>query len=92
MSLRFERDPRKAASNARKHGVTFDEAATSFGDPRSITIADPDHSLTEFRFVTIGLSLRGRLLVVVHTDRDRSIRIVSARKATRREAEQYAKD
>jgi len=92
MSLRFEWDPRKAASNARKHGVTFDEAATSFGDPRSITIADPEHSLAEFRFVTIGLSLRGRLLVVVHTDRDRSIRIVSARKATRREAEQYAKD
>lgn len=92
MSLRFEWDPRKAASNARKHGVTFDEAATSFGDPRSITIADPDHSSTEFRFVTIGLSLRGRLLVVVHADRDESIRIVSARKATRREAEQYAKD
>lgn len=67
MSLEFEWDARKDASNRRKHGVSFAEAATAFGDPRSLTVPDPDHSHEEDRFVLLGLSYRGRLLVVVHS-------------------------
>jgi uncharacterized DUF497 family protein len=69
VGLTFEWDDRKSASNRRKHGVSFDEAATAFGDPLSITIPDPAHSKEEDRFVLIGDSFRGRLLVVVHTER-----------------------
>lgn len=69
MGLNFEWDARKAASNRRKHGVDFEEASTAFGDPLSITIPDPGHSQDEDRFVLIGESFRGRLLVVVHTER-----------------------
>ena len=85
MSLAFEWDPEKARSNARKHGVTFDEAATAFGDPLSVTIPDPDHSDDEGRFILMGSTYRGRLLVVVHTERGDNIRIISARLATRAE-------
>ena len=89
MSLRFEWNGVKAASNARKHGITFEEASTVFGDVFSSTLADPDHSTDEARFVTIGQSVYGRILVVSHTDRGDRIRIISARLATRRERKQY---
>jgi uncharacterized protein len=90
MGLRFTWDHRKAATNRRKHGVTFEEAATAFGDPLSLTVPDPDHSETEDRFVLLGLSVRQRLLVVVHVERVADeIRIISARPATRPERHQY---
>jgi uncharacterized DUF497 family protein len=89
MALRFRWDPRKAAANVRKHGVTFEEAATVFGDPLSITIADPDHSGDEQRFLVLGLSTRRRLLVVAHSERGDAVRISSARRVTRRERRTY---
>src|SRR5205823_9899612 len=76
---------RKAISNAKKHGVAFEEAATVFSDTLSLTIRDPAHSQQEDRFVTIGSSHRRKLLVVVHTERGNNIRIISARPASRRE-------
>ena len=85
MGLNFEWDHAKAASNAAKHGVTFEEASMVFGDERSLTIFDPEHSRDEDRFVTLGMSAFGRLLVVVHTDRGDNIRLISARQANQRE-------
>jgi hypothetical protein len=87
--MEFEWDPRKADANARKHDVTFQEAATAFGDPLAITFADPDHSVSEKRYITFGLSAHGRLVVVSHTDRGEKTRIVSARPMTRRERSIY---
>lgn len=92
MALDFGWDLFKAKHNAVKHGVTFEEAATVFGDPLSLTIDDPAHSATESRFVTVGVSARRRLLVVVHADRGRRIRIISARRATPRERRTYAQN
>ena len=92
MGLTFEWDGRKAAANRRKHGVSFDEAATAFGDPRSVTIADPAHSDAEDRFALLGESIRGRLVVVVHVERGDSIRIISARAATARERRFHEQD
>lgn len=90
MSLTFEWDQKKAESNLRKHGVSFEEASTVFGDTLSRTIYDPSHSsFREQRFVTIGLSGRNQLLVVVHCDQGKKIRIISARRATRRERRNY---
>ena len=89
MGLVLEWDGEKAWENFNKHGVAFTEAATVFGDPLSLTIADPLHSTDEERFVTIGQSTEGRLLVVVHTERGDTIRIISARVATRRERRSY---
>jgi len=89
MSLQFEWDSRKAQSNKRKHRVTFEEASTTFGEILSITIPDPAHSIGEDRFITIGTSANNNLIVVVHTDRDDIIRIISARKATASERRQY---
>ena len=89
MSLYFEWDENKAGDNSAKHGVYFEEAATVFGDPLSLTIEDPEHSREEQRFITLGESLYRRVLVVVHTDRRDSIRIISAREATRKERRQY---
>ena len=90
MALRFSWDPRKAASNLRNHGVSFEEAVTAFGDPLSFTIPDPVHSQSEDRFILLGLSANSKLLVVVHAERgDDDIRIISARLATRRERTQY---
>ena len=89
MSLRFEWDEHKAEQNIENHGVSFAEAATVFGDPLSLTIPDPLHSVEEERFITIGESATGDLLVVVHTHRANSIRIISAREATRRERQDY---
>lgn len=89
--LGFEWDPRKAASNARKHGVTFDEAKSVFSDERAKLIDDPDHSEDEDRFILIGLSSSLRILVVCHCHRQQGnvIRIISARKATAKEAKFY---
>jgi uncharacterized DUF497 family protein len=89
MVLTFEWDQKKASSNLRKHGVSFKEAATAFGDPLSLTIPDPDHSIGEDRFVLIGESQKERLLAVAHTERSDTIRIVSARLATRGERKSY---
>ena len=89
MALQFAWDARKAAANLRKHGVSFAEAATAFGDPLSITIPDPDHSEDEARFLLIGRSARQHLVVVAHVERGDIIRIISARPATRRERTEY---
>ena len=77
--MRFEWDPKKAAANLKKHGVTFQEAATVFGDPLAITFQDPDHSMDEERELTFGQSLQKRLIVVSHTERKNRTRIISAR-------------
>ena len=89
MALEFEWDSRKAALNLKVHGVSFDEATTVFRDTLSITIADPDHSESEDRFVDIGMSHRGQLLVVSYTERKDRIRIISARPPTRAERKSY---
>lgn len=87
--MRFDWDAQKAKANTRKHGVSFREATTVFGDPLAGTVVDPDHSTEEARFVTIGKSSSGRLLVVCHTEQESAIRIVSARKATSHERKRY---
>ena len=89
MRLQFEWDEDKAAVNARKHGVGFEEAITVFGDSRTLTIFDEAHSDQEDRYIDIGRSASGRVLVVVYTERDASIRIISCRKATPTERRQY---
>ncbi len=88
--LQFEWDPNKAARNIEKHQVSFDEAATVFDDPMFITVIDEEHSIDEERYITIGWSKYGRLLLVAHTEREERIRIISARKATRKEEQFYA--
>lgn len=88
----FEWDPRKAEANRRKHGVSFTEAGTIFGDELTITVPDPDHSTEEDRFITIGLSNRRRLLIVSHTDRNNRIRIINARELTRSERKAYEEE
>jgi uncharacterized DUF497 family protein len=87
--MEFEWDSRKAASNLRKHKVSFTEAATVLSDPFSITVSDPDHSTEENRYITVGVSYRLRLLIVAHTERGDRIRIISARELTRTEREAY---
>jgi uncharacterized protein len=87
--MEFQWDPRKDRSNRRKHGIGFREAATVFGDPLATTFADPDHSETEVRFLTIGTTVNGQLLVVAHAEREDAIRIISARPATKRERKFY---
>jgi uncharacterized DUF497 family protein len=87
--VKFDWDPKKAALNARTHGVSFEEAASVFGDPLAGTIPDPLHSTDEPRFVTIGMTPGQRLIVVVHTDREERIRIISARPATRAEKRKH---
>jgi len=89
MSLRFEWDAAKARLNLSKHSVSFEEASTVFGDRDTITIPDPLHSLAEERFVTIGVSETGKILVVVATERGDSLRLISARPASKRERKQY---
>jgi len=92
MSYRFEWHPQKAAANLRKHGVSFDEATTVFGDPLAMNMPDPDHSLQEERFVLLGLSQALRLLVVAYVERGTRTRLISAREATRRERRQYEEE
>ncbi len=87
--LNLEWDSKKAESNIKKHGVSFEEASTIFGDPLSLTIDDPLHSTNEARMVQIGISHKNRLLVVVYTERLDNIRIISARKATKKERITY---
>ncbi len=87
--MEFEWDDDKAEANERKHGVSFTEAQTVFGDPLSLTGYDPDHSDEEDRYITMGTSVDQRLLVVSHTDRGDRVRIVSARVATRKERRDY---
>jgi len=85
----FEWDDPKAASNLRMHGVSFDEALSVFGDPMALTFADTDHSDNEDRSRTYGMSNQARLLVIIHTERQNRIRLISARKATRYEKSIY---
>jgi uncharacterized protein len=87
--VQFEWDPVKATKNAAKHGVDFSEAMTVFGDPFELTIGDPGHSVAERRFLSIGLSAGGRLLVVAYTEREDRVRLISAREATVRERKTY---
>jgi len=88
----FEWDPAKAESNRRKHGVTFDEASTIFGDPLAILMADPDHSVGEQRYLVLGMSNRRRLLVVAFAERAPRTRLISARPATRQERRKYEEE
>jgi len=90
--LEFDWDPDKAASNEAKHGVAFSEAATAFGDPLSLTIPDPEHSAGEARFTLLGLTYRGRLVVVAHLESADHIRIISARLATNAERRFYEQE
>lgn len=90
--LLFEWDTDKAKINLETHGISFDEASTVFGDSLSLVIYDPLHSDNEDRFILLGNSHRNRLLLIVHTERGNKIRIISARKATKREREQYEKN
>jgi len=88
--VEFEWDQNKAEINKRKHGVSFSEATTIFGDPLEVTISDPDHSSGEYRFLSIGRSNSGELLIVSYTERQQNrIRIISARRATRQEQRYY---
>jgi uncharacterized DUF497 family protein len=87
--MQFEWDPKKAKRNFRKHGVSFEEAVTAFYDPLSATFDDPDHSVDEQRYITIGFSSRGRLLVVSHSERGQALRIISARPATTDERKRH---
>jgi uncharacterized protein len=87
--LQFEWDEYKAERNREKHGVSFDDAKTVFGDARSLTIYDEAHSVDEDRCIDIGMAASGRLLVVVYTERNERIRIISSRLAERREQQQY---
>lgn len=85
----FEWDEAKARRNARQHGVRFPEAASVFADPLARSMLDPEHSGVEARYVIMGTSERGRLLVVVYTERGRTIRIITAHRASRRERRTY---
>jgi uncharacterized DUF497 family protein len=87
--MEFEWDRSKAAQNLRKHKVSFHEAATVFGDFFGTTASDPDHSAEEHRYITVGLSSRGRVLMVAHAERVERIRITSARRLTRSEKRIY---
>lgn len=87
--MQFEWDDDKAAINERKHGVSFTEAMTVFADPLALTGFDPDHSVAEDRYITMGLSAEGQLLTISHTDRDENVRIISARPASRAERKDY---
>ncbi len=87
--LHFEFDPAKAASNRKKHGVSFDEAVTVFNDPLSSTLPDDQHSEDEARFIIVGRSSKQRLLFVVYTETDTRIRLIGARLTTAAEREQY---
>jgi uncharacterized protein len=90
--MRFSWDPKKAAANLKKHGVSFEEASTVFRDTLSATGSDPDHSVDEGRFVTFGSSVNNRLLVVAHTEENDKIRIISARPMTRQERRIYEEE
>jgi uncharacterized protein len=90
--MRFEWDRTKAASNFKKHRVSFDEAVRVFYDPLAATFRDPDHSLDENRLITVGYSARGRLLVVSHVERGGATRLITARGATPRERKRHEEE
>ncbi len=90
--MNFEWDAEKAEANVRKHGVSFDESKTVFRDPMYLIFADPDHSVSESRFLALGISDASRLLFVSYTERESATRIISARKATRRERKLYEEE
>jgi uncharacterized DUF497 family protein len=90
--MEFEWDPNKATSNFAKHNISFHEASTVFSDPLSLTFSDPDRLRDEARYITIGESVQGQLLIISHTDREQRIRIISARKVTHRERRIYESD
>ena len=90
--MEFEADPVKAAQNFKKHKVSFEEAASIFGDPMAYTFADPDHSVSEARWLTFGMSGKGRILAVIYTERRGKVRLISARVATKRERKIYEED
>ena len=90
--MQFEWDPRKAKQNLKRHGVSFDEAVTAFYDPLSATFDDPDRSVEEQRYVTIGFSSKDRLLVVAHAERGKNTRIISARTATAHERKKHERE
>ena len=90
--MQFEWEPEKDRDNLAKHGISFDEASTVFGDPLAVTIDDPDHSTEERRFVTTVYSTRQRIIIVVHTDRDDSVRLISAREVTPAERRVYEQE
>jgi len=87
--MKIKWDPKKAKSNLSKHKVSFEEASTVLSNPMAATGVDPDHSIVEDRFITFGVSEKGRLLVVAHTDEGETIRIISARTASKGERELY---
>jgi uncharacterized protein len=87
--MKIEWDPIKARVNLRKHKVSFEEASTALSDPMAATGPDPDHSISEERYITFGVSKRDQLLVVSHTEEGENIRIISARKASKGERELY---
>jgi uncharacterized DUF497 family protein len=90
--VQFEWDPKKAAKNFREYRISFNEAATVFGDLLGTTVPDPDHSLTEDRYITVGMSSRGRLVMVAYTEREKRIRVISARELTRAERKAYEEE
>lgn len=87
--MQFEADPAKAAQNLKKHKVSFEEAASVFGDLMAYTFADPDHSVGEERWLTFGMSHMGRILAVIYTERQGKVRLISARLATKHERSTY---
>jgi uncharacterized DUF497 family protein len=87
--MEFEWDNRKAANNLKKHGVSFHEAASVFGDPLAITFDDPDHSIGEHRLLTFGTTRTGKMVIVSHTERNGSMRIISARLMQKHERDIY---
>lgn len=90
--MEFEADPIKAAKNFKKHKVSFEEAASIFGDSMELTFPDPDHSIGEVRWLSFGMSGKGRVLAVIYTERRGKIRLVSARIATKHERKIYEED
>lgn len=90
--MKFEWDPEKAEANLKKHKVAFDEAKTVFRDPMYLLFADPDHSVSERRFLALGRSKQDRLLIVSYAERASATRIISARKATHRERKKYEEE
>lgn len=89
IDLDFDWDEDKAAANVKKHGISFEEAKTVFGDPFSVTIDDPAHSANEYRFVDIGTSPSGMILTVAYAERGQKVRLISCRKATKAERKIY---
>ena len=92
MTFRFEWHPEKSIENLAKHKVAFEDAASVFDDPLAVTFPDPDHSVAEERVLTFGLTKAGQLLAIISTERDEILRIISARKATRKERGIYEQD